>query len=99
MRVVEGDVAGEAAREHPRHLGDVGHPRGAQGGLRVVDDLVVPADLAGAGDQAGQRAEQARLAGAHLAQQQHQLAGVDLQVDVLDAERAVVVHGREVADA
>ena len=75
VRVVEGDVAGERAGQHPRHLRDVGDPRRAQGGLRVVDDLVVPADVAGAAHQPGQRAEQAGLAGADLAEQQHQLAG------------------------
>ena len=37
----------------------------------------VPADLAGAGHQAGQRREQAGLARADLAEQQHQLAGLD----------------------
>ena len=59
---------------------------------------VVPADLAGAADEAGERAEQAGLARADLAEQQDQLAGADVEVDVLDAEGAVVVHRGEVAE-
>ena len=71
---------------------------GRRNGLRVVDEAAVPADLAGAADQAGERAEQAGLARADLAEQQHQLAGPHVEVDVLDADGAVVVHRGEVAD-
>ena len=73
--VVEQDVVGEGAGEHARDLGDVGDLARAQEGLGVGDLDAVPADRAGVLDEAGQRREQAGLAGADLAQQQHQLAG------------------------
>ncbi len=71
-----GDVVREGAGQHPRHLGDVGDPAraaGRPGGRRrtVSFQRTSPVLV----DQAGQRAEQARLAGADLAEQQHQLAG------------------------
>ena len=43
--------------------------------------------------------EQAGLARADLTEQQHQLAGAHVEVDAHDAARAVVVHGRDVAEA
>ena len=72
--VVEGDVAGEGAGQHPRHLGDVGDPAGPQLDLRLGKGAAVPEHLPGVGGQPGQRREQAGLAGADLAQQEHQLA-------------------------
>ena len=93
--VVEEDVVGEGPGEHPGHLGDVGDPAGPQERLRVLDGPAVPADLAGAGDQARQRREQAGLPRADLAEEQHQLVGLDGQVDVADPDGPVVVDRGE----
>jgi hypothetical protein len=95
--VVEPDVVGERSGQHTRHLGHVRHLAGAQERLGVRDLGAVPQDLAGVLHEPGQRGQQRRLARAHLAQEQHQLASADLEVDVGDADRAVVVHGRQVA--
>ncbi len=93
--VVEQDVVAEGAREHPRHLGHMGDAAGAKLGLGVIDGRVVPPDAPGGADQTGQGAEQARLAGADLAEQQHELARLDGEVDVARAHGSVVVHGGE----
>jgi hypothetical protein len=93
--VVERDVVGERAGQHPRHLADVGDLAGPQERLRVVDLAVVPLDAALVVDEAGERGQQARLARPDLADEQHEVAGVDGEVDVAHADRAVVVDGGE----
>ena len=90
-RVVEQHVVAEGAREHPRHLGHVGDARGAELGLGIADRSLVPPDAPRGAHQPRQGAQQARLAGAHLAEQQHQLAGVHGEVDVAGADGPVVV--------
>ncbi len=58
--VVERDVVGERAGQHPRHLGHVGDPAGPQERLGVVDGAAVPARAPRA-DQAGERRERLDL--------------------------------------
>ena len=89
--MVEGHVVRERPGQHPGHLGDVRDPRGSQLHLRVAHGPAVPEDLAGVGRQTHQGGEQAGLARADLAQQEHELARLDREVDVLDADGAVVV--------
>ena len=96
-RVPEPDVVGERPRQHTRHLRDVGHLAGPQERLGVLDLHVVPPHAAAVVDQPGQGAQQARLAGADLSQEQHQLAGLDREVDADGPPRAVLVDGLHAA--
>jgi hypothetical protein len=90
--VVEGQVAGEGAGQHPRHLRDVGHLARPQEPLRVPTSRPFHRRPAGVVHQTGEGLQQAGLAGADLPQQQHELAAPHGQVDALHAEGAVVVH-------
>ena len=95
--VTEHDVVGERAGQHPRHLRDVRHLARPQEDLRVVDLDPVPRDRAGVVDQAGEAAQQARLARPDLPEEQHEFTGADREVDPLDAAGAVVVDGTDIA--
>lgn len=88
-RVVEGPsvaeqhVVGEAAGQHPRHLGDVRDLRRPEEGLRVGDLAAVPAQRRSA--RSVRRAPRAGwTCRSRPADQQHELAGLHGQVEVAD---------------
>ena len=94
--VTEEHVLGEGAGEHSGRLGDVGDLAGAEEELRLAHLSSVPRERAGVVHEPRECRQQARLAGAHGSQEQHELALPDGEIHAFDADRPVIVQGGEV---
>jgi len=83
--VPELDVVGHRAGQHPGALGDVTDLVGPQEHFGLGHRLAVPAQPAGVVHDAGQGAQQRRLARTDRADHQDELAALDRQIHVLGA--------------
>ena len=98
--VAEADVVGEAAGQHPRHLGDVGDLRRPEERLRVGD----LADRSTAARRSARSARRGPTSRLDLPEptcptSSTSSPAVDREVDVADADRAVVVDRGEAGAA